>query len=100
MNASDNSETILFKEIFMSVRFTGTITTFFSARLFGFITADSDQVERFFHKSNFSGGDEPEVGIRVEFELGAPSKIGRPPQCVRVRPVGVPPTVRVAEVGQ
>lgn len=78
------------------MRFTGIISTYFHGRAFGFIRSDKDGVERFFHKSSHSGG-EPQVGIEVGFEIGPPNRLGKPDQCMNVRPLNVPSAVRVVD---
>lgn len=64
------------------MRYAGTITTYFQNRGYGFITSDADGVSRFFHKSSCTCL--PEVGTRVQFEIGAPTKLGKDPQCLNV----------------
>lgn len=65
----------------------GTIKMFVAARKFGFIlvdgSSDGDGTEVFFHASNFHGT--PVLGERVEFELGPPVRLGRPPMAVNIR---------------
>ena len=61
----------------------GTVTTYFAAREFGFITCDGEKTTRFFHKSHFIEG-EPKLGARVDFELGDANKLGMPQQCVNI----------------
>ena len=79
------------------MKFTGTIVTYFLTRNFGFIRSDADNHERFFHRTSYSGG-EPEVGIKVEFEIGPPTRLGKAPQCVHIKPFeNLEPTVRVEQ---
>jgi cold shock CspA family protein len=64
------------------MRFTGTITTYFESKRYGFITSDADGISRFFHDSNCLYP--PRIGMAVEFELGAPNRLGKEPQCLRI----------------
>src|SRR4051812_28540168 len=47
----------------------GTITSWHHARGFGFLTPDNGQRDIFLHRKEL-GGAAPEIGMRVEFELG------------------------------
>jgi cold shock CspA family protein len=62
----------------------GMVTTYFENKKYGFIT-DVDGISRFFHASNYSGI--PAVGVRVEFALAEPTKLGKDKQCVNVAPI-------------
>lgn len=64
------------------MRDTGTVTTNFENRSFGFITSDTDGISRFFHYTNYPG--KPELGARVEYELAAPTRLGKDKQCVKI----------------
>jgi cold shock CspA family protein len=57
----------------------GTVVTYFDDRGFGFIQPDDSSGELYFHARRFKGAP-PAVGVRVEFELVPPSKIGKPEQ--------------------
>jgi hypothetical protein len=80
------------------MRFTGTITTYFESKKYGFITSDADGVSRFFHESNCLYP--PRIGMAVEFELGAPNKLGKERQCLMVSAVDGTAAVVDALAGQ
>lgn len=53
-------------------------------RQFGFLaTPEGDKY--FFHISNFESGFNPMLGAEVEFQIGPPIALGKPPQAVLVR---------------
>ena len=60
----------------------GTIIKFVDDRGFGFIKADGQDQEIFFHHSSFAG--EPREGMQVEFET---EQSDRGPRAVNVRAV-------------
>lgn len=64
---------------------TGVVTTYFQSRHYGFITSDVDDLNRFFHNTNYAGT--PKLGTRVEFELADPTRIGKEKQAVNIVPL-------------
>ena len=69
------------------MKYTGIVTTYFSNRSFGFIKSDHDASSRFFHASYYQG--QPCLGVRVEFELAPPTRIGKDEQAVNIHPIEV-----------
>ena len=73
---------------------TGTITTYFPDRKYGFIDSE-DGVSRFFHAAHYCSGT-PMLGETVEFEIGVPFKLGKEKPAVKVKRVA-PPADEVAQ---
>ena len=62
----------------MNNRIRGVIKRYFSNRGFGFVRADGEKSDRFFHVTDCDVDDEDLIGgRRVEFEVGA-GRDGRP----------------------
>jgi cold shock CspA family protein len=62
----------------------GTIT--FLKNNYGFITAQDEPTQYFFHFSNFKTGQRPVLGASVRFRLGQPIRLGQKVQAIGVRP--------------
>jgi len=65
---------------------TGLVTTYFPERKYGFITPDDGSKVRFFHITQYRNGA-PQLGERVEFELGEPNTLGKEKQAVLIKPL-------------
>jgi hypothetical protein len=73
-------------------RYRGVITLWNEPRFFGFIEADTELPDIgksiFFHRLNFMAGiptQDIQIQKLVEFEIGAPYKVGAKPQAVRIK---------------
>ena len=68
-----------------TIIYRGQIVAWLSSRFFGYIKRSDTSTEHFFHGNEVQNKNEIALGSFVEYELGAPNRIGRPPQAVRVR---------------
>jgi cold shock CspA family protein len=64
---------------------TAIIILFNQPKGWGFLTPPGSKEEIFFHISNCVPEYKPQLGDRVEFEMGPPFKLGQRPQAIKVR---------------
>jgi cold shock CspA family protein len=66
----------------------GVVALWNDPRGYGFVRpegATDDTQNLFVHISNCQTGNVPKVGATVEFDIGAPLKLGQRPQAIRVK---------------
>ena len=63
----------------------GFIESYDPRKAWGYIQSTDRRM--YFHISNCVEGFQPKLGVEVEYEVGAPFRIGKGPQALNVRPV-------------
>jgi cold shock CspA family protein len=82
---SANRKPVLFHKEAEESKMQGIIAFFHPVRNFGFIQAADGNDDVFFHGSEFKEKCVPPLGVRVEFDVSQPIRLGKRPQAVNVR---------------
>jgi cold shock CspA family protein len=78
------------------MKMTGTIVLWHQPRAYGFVQMDGSSKTFFVHITNFPTGQIPKLGAKVEFEIGDPISLGKPPQAINATIVSIPSSAALA----